>query len=188
MKEQRRHQRIRFNSQLLVRIGQFGSGGVGELENLSVGGLMLRTDMPLRVGDELGCEFSVCDSWMIDLSAQVVSRVGELLSARFHSGPLTERVVHKSIEVALAAGQASKLSVNEVQGRKILRVAGGFCEGLRNDFLYSLTRMGVDEIDLSEVTGMDAVGIELLRLAVDKHKVDVGAMSACACAVVGSYS
>jgi hypothetical protein len=43
MREQRRHQRVRFNIQPLMRIGQFGVGGTGELENISLGGLMLRT-------------------------------------------------------------------------------------------------------------------------------------------------
>ena len=47
MKEQRRHQRIRFGVQPLIRIGQSGVTGIGRLENLSLGGLMLRTDLPL---------------------------------------------------------------------------------------------------------------------------------------------
>ena len=59
MKEQRRHQRIRFNTLPTVRIGQFGMAGSGVLENLSLGGLMLRTDLSLKVGDACGCEFVV---------------------------------------------------------------------------------------------------------------------------------
>ena len=76
MREQRRHQRVRFNIQPLMRIGQFGVGGSGELENISLGGLMLRTGLPLKVGEVFGCEFVVFDSPLIDMSAVVVSKIG----------------------------------------------------------------------------------------------------------------
>ena len=86
MNEQRRHQRIRFGVQPLIRIGQSGVTGIGRLENLSLGGLMLRTDLPLRTGKACGCEFSVFGSALVDLSAMIVSRVGDLFCARFEAG------------------------------------------------------------------------------------------------------
>lgn len=179
MKEQRRHHRIRFNSQLIVRVGQFGCGGIGELENLSPGGLMFRTVLPLKLGEVFGCEFTVFDSPLIDLNAVAVSTIGDLISARFQSGPVTERLIQGAIDDALASGKGSRLSINEVQGRKVMRVAGGFNDGVRNDFLYNLTRIGVDELDLSGVTGIDNAGLELCRLAVNQHKVGIVHASLC---------
>ena len=73
MKEPRRHQRIRFISPPAIRVGRFGWGGLGELENLSPGVLMLRCAAPLGVGETIGCEFTLFDSTCIDLSALVVS-------------------------------------------------------------------------------------------------------------------
>ena len=86
----------------------------------------------------------------------------------------------------MAAGYASKLSVNEVRGRMVMRVAGGFNEGLRHDFLHNLACVKIDELDLSEVTGMDAAGIEMVKFAIDKHRIDVGEVSPDALAIMGS--
>ena len=83
MREQRRHQRIRFSPQLNVRLARFGCVGVGELGNLSPGGGMFRTLLPVKVGELFGCEFSVFGSPLIDIAAQAVNRMGDLLSARF---------------------------------------------------------------------------------------------------------
>ena len=58
--------------------------GNGELENLSLGGLMLRTPLPLNIGEACGCEFVICGSPLIDMSALVVSKIGDLYGARFH--------------------------------------------------------------------------------------------------------
>ena len=184
MREQRRHQRIRFNSYPLVRVGQFGCGGSGALEDLSTGGLMLRTDLPLKIGEALGCEFVVFDSPLIDISVSVVSKIGDLYSARFQAGPVNECLIQDAINDALASGKASTLSINEVQGRKVMRIAGGFYDGLRNDFMYNLTKMRIDELDLSGVTGIDRAGVELCKIAFEQHKVSVGLMSSCVRAVM----
>lgn len=179
MKDQRRHQRIRFNGLPRVRIGQFGFAGAGELENLSLAGLMLRTKLPLKVGEAFGCEFVVFDSPLIDMPGVVVSKIGDRYGARFQAGPISEWLIQDAIENALASGKASVLSINELQGRKVMRIAGGLNDGLRTDFMHSLTNMGVDEIDLSEVTEIDRAGLELCRVAMDQHKVGIVRPSPC---------
>lgn len=186
MKEQRRHQRIRFNSQPLMRIGQFGFAGKGQLENLSLVGMMLRTDLPLKVGKAFGSEFVVFESPLIDLTAIVVSRIGDLYGARFQAGPISEWLIQEAIDNALSLGKASVLSINELQGRKVMRIAGGLNAGLRNDFMHGLTKMGVDEMDLSGVTEIDSAGIELFRIAVDQHRVGIVRPSSCVRAVMAA--
>ncbi len=173
MKEQRRHQRIRFNTLPKVRIGQFGIAGTGELENLSLGGLMLRTDLPLKIGEACGCEFVVCESPLIDMSAIVVSKIGDLYGARFQVGPISEWLIQEAMNDALSSGKASVLSINDRQGRKVMRVSGGLNRGLHNDFMHHLTRMGIDDLDLSEITDIDEAGIELCRIAVEDYMVRV---------------
>lgn len=136
-----------------MRIGQFGFSGKGLLENLSlVGMIMLRTDLPLKVGKAFGSEFVVFESPLIDLTAVVVSRIGDLYGARFQAVLISEWLIQEAIDNALNLGKASVLSINELQGRKVMRIAGGLNAGLRNDFMHSLTKMGVDEMDLSGVT------------------------------------
>ena len=173
MKEQRRHQRIRFNTLPKIRIGQFGIAGGGELENLSLGGLMLRTSLPLKIGEACGCEFVVGGSPLIDMSAIVVSKIGDLYGARFQAGPVSEWLIQEAMNDALSSGKASVLSINELQGRKVMRISGGLNRGLRNDFMHHLTRMGIDDLDLSEVTEIDDVGLELCRIAVDEYKARI---------------
>ncbi|MDR0576680.1 MAG: PilZ domain-containing protein [Candidatus Accumulibacter sp.] len=172
MGEQRRHQRIRFNEPPFVRLGQAGRTGMGRLENLSLGGLMVRADLPLKTGDAFGCEFSVLGSVLIDISAVVVGCVGELYSARFQAGPISEQLLKDEIASALSIGKASILSVNELRGRRVMRVSGGLNECLRGDFMHALTKVGVDEIDLSKVTDIDRAGAELCRIARD-HGISV---------------
>lgn len=184
MNEQRRHQRIRFNSPHPVRIGQFGFSGSGELESLSLGTLMLRSELPIRVGVAVGCEFVIFDSPLIDLSAVVVSRIGQLYVARFQAGPISECLIRDAIDRGLATGRASVLSINDLRGRKVMRIAGGLNAGLRNDFLHGLTRMGVDELDLSAVTQVDDEGLDLCRIAVEQHRVAIAAPSPCVRAVM----
>lgn len=171
MKEQRRHQRVRFNVQPLVRLGQAGCTGMGRLENLSPGGLMVRTDLPLRVGEAFGCEFSVFAPVLVDVSPVVVSRVGDLFCARIQAGPVSACLIDEVIACALSSGRASVLSVNEFQGRRIMRVAGGLNGSLHNDFMHGLTRVGVDEIDLTGVTDIDPAGAELCRIAAQVHRI-----------------
>ena len=84
MKEQRRHERIRFNVLPQVRIAQYGVVGTGELENISLGGLMLRTELLLKVGQALGCEFVIFDSPRIDMTAVVASKIGERYLSLIH--------------------------------------------------------------------------------------------------------
>ena len=174
MKEQRRHQRVRFGLiQPLVRLGQAGVSGIGRLENLSLGGLMVRTDMLLKVGEVFGCEFAILGSALVDMSAIVVSRIGDRYSARFQAGPLSELLIEDVISRALASGDGSILSMNEVNGRRVMRVTGGLDGSLRNDFIHGLTKVGVDEIDLSGVTAMDSAGLELCRMARDEYRVAI---------------
>jgi hypothetical protein len=188
MKEQRRHQRVRFNIPPFVRIGQTGLSGTGALENLSLGGLLLRTALSLKVGEPIGCEFSVLDSPLIDLSADVVSRVGDRYGARFLAGPVSERLIQAAINKALAVGKASVLSINDLQGRKVMRIAGGLNASLRNDFMHGLIKMGIDEMDLSEVTEIDSEGLDLYRVAVVQHKVGVVDSSPCVRAVMAGQT
>ena len=173
MNEQRRHQRIRFNMPPLVRLGQAGGTGLGRLENLSLGGLMVRTELPLKVGDAFGCEFSVFGSVLIDISPVVVSRVGDLYCARFQAGPVSEQLLKDEIARALSCGKASVLSLNEFQGRRVMRVVGGLNGSLRNDFMHGLAKVGVDEIDLSEVNDIDSAGAELCRIAAQVYRIGV---------------
>jgi hypothetical protein len=171
MKEQRRHQRIRFNAQPLVRFGQTGSSGTGRLENLSLGGLMVCSELPLKIGDAFGCEFSVLGAVLIDISAIVVGCVGDLYSVRFQLGPVSEQLLKNEISSALSSGKGSILTVNELQGRRVIRVTGGLNGCLRNDFMYALTKVGVDEIDLSNVTDIDHAGAELCRIAAQTNRI-----------------
>lgn len=177
--DQRRHQRIRFGTPPSIRIGYAGSIGDGLIENLSLSGLMFRIDLPLDIGHTVGCEFSVFGSSMIDVPATVVSRVGNLFGARFQTGPINQIVIDDAINAALAGGQASILSVHDLGGRKVMRIAGGLNGTLRNDFMHALTRVGVDEIDLDAVSTVDQAGIALCLVATGRHGIALGAQSAC---------
>ncbi len=86
MLDQRRHQRIRFSVPQKISIGYGGEIGEGVIENLSLSGLMMRTPMPLEISRNVGCEFSVFDSPLIDVPAAVVSRVCDLFGVRFPAG------------------------------------------------------------------------------------------------------
>ena len=92
---------------------------------------------------------------------------------------LGEWLIQAAIDNALASGKACTLSLNELQGRKVMRVAGGLNAGLRNDFIHNLTKVGVDELDLSCVTQIDSEGLDLYRIAVQQHRVGVVQLSAC---------
>lgn len=179
MSEQRRHQRIRFNQLPRIRVGQNGLSGDGALQNLSLGGLMLTAEVPLKIGEIFGCEFSVFGSPLIDMPAVVVSKVGDVYSARFHAGPISEVLIQEAINSALASGQASLLSIHDLQGRKVMRITGGLNNGLSTDFMYGLTKGGVAELDLSEVACIDSSGLALCRIAVEKYDVKLGDRSLC---------
>lgn len=179
MLEQRRHQRIRFGAPPSVRIGYGGVIGEGGIENLSVSGLMVRTNLSLEIGHTAGCEFSLFGSPMIDVPAAVVSRVGDLFGARFQSGPINQVLIDDAISAALAGGQASILAVRELAGRKVMRISGGLNGSLRNDFMHAMTRVGVDEIDLESVTAVDQSGLALCLVATGRYGVAIGAQSEC---------
>lgn len=179
MHDRRRNQRIRFAEPPAVRLGYAGASGTGYIENLSVAGLMVRTGLALEVGGTVGCEFSLQGNALIDLPLQVVSRVGNLYGGRFRKGPLSEALIEDAITSALAAGQASVLSLHESGGRRILRVLGGLCGALGNDFMHALTRVGVDELDLEGVTRTEHAGLALCRIAVEQHGVSLGPQSEC---------
>lgn len=179
MLDQRRHQRIRFGTPPGIKIGFDGAIGEGLIENLSLSGLMVRTDLPLEISRRVGCEFSVFQSPVIDVPAVVVSRVGDLYGLRFQPGPISQVLIEDSINGALAAGQAAILSMHEVGGRRIMRIVGGLSGALRSDFMHALTRVGVDEIDLSGVTAVDQAGVALCVVASGRHGATIGAQSPC---------
>ncbi|TXH02179.1 MAG: PilZ domain-containing protein [Rhodocyclaceae bacterium] len=195
IQEQRRHQRIRFSSPPMVRIGYGGAVSEGTIENLSLSGLMLRTELPLEISRNIGCEFRIFDSPVIDVPANVVSRVGNLFGVRFQPGPISQILIEDAINVALASGKASILSMRELGGKKIMRISGGLSGALRSDFMHALTRVGVDEIDVEGVTSVEQAGLALCLVAVTRHGVPIGAQSSCfaeawklALAVPGDYS
>lgn len=177
MLDQRRHQRIRFSTPPVVTIGHGGSVGSGEIENLSLSGMMLRTDLPLAIGHAAGCEFSVFGSPVIDVPVSVVSRVGNLYGVRFQTGPINQVLIEDAIDGALASGKASILSVHELGGKKVMRIVGGMVGSLRNDFMHALTRVGVDEIDLAGVTAVEQAGLALCLVAVNRHGAVIGSQS-----------
>lgn len=177
--EQRRHQRIRFGHPPAIKIGYGGRIGEGLIVNLSLAGLMVRTDMELEIGHTAGCEFSLFGSPVIDVPASVVSRVGDLFGGRFQTGPINQVVIDDAINAALAGGQASILSVNELGGRKVIRISGGLNGELRGDFMHALTRVGVDEIDVAGVTTVDQAGLALCLVATTRYGVVLGAQSEC---------
>lgn len=179
MIEQRKHQRIRFGAPPVVRIGAAGQLTDGMLENLSLSGLMLRSTQVLEIGHCVGCEFSLFGSPLIDMQVSVVSRVGDLFGVRFQPGLINEILIDDAIRTALASGKASILSVHELSGRKVMRIAGGLNGALRNDFMHALTRVGVDEIDVAAVTAVEQAGLALCLVATDRHDAIIGAQSEC---------
>jgi len=179
MQEQRRHQRIRFSTPLSVEIGYGGRIGHGTLENLSLSGFMLRTNLVLEVGKNFGCEFSISSSARIDAVAVTVSRLGDLFGARFQAGPISNLLIRDAMDEAIASGNASSVSTHIEQGRKIMYVAGGLNAALAHDFDYALNKAGIDELDLSAVTQVDETGIALCKKAMHDHGVNIGARSAC---------
>jgi hypothetical protein len=172
MSEQRRHQRVRFNVPPFVRLGQAGKTGLGRLENLSLGGLMVRSELPLKVGEAFGCNFSIMGPALIDISAVIVSCLGEFYSARFQPGPVSEQLLKDEIAGALSSGKGSILSLNKLRERQIMRVAGGLNGCLSADFMHGL-KVNVVEIDLSQVTDIDQTGAELCRIAAQTHHIDI---------------
>ncbi|HZX31160.1 MAG TPA: PilZ domain-containing protein [Rhodocyclaceae bacterium] len=179
MQDKRRHQRIRFSSPPPIAIGSEGASGAGSIENVSLSGLMLRSDLTLEVGRRVGCEFSLFGPARIDLTAVVVNRLGNLYGLRFEPGPISRILISDAMAESLAEGHASSLSMHEVGGNKVMRIAGGLNGALQNDVTYSLTRVGVDEMDLSGVTAVDAAGLDLCLLAQGRYGVRIGRRSAC---------
>lgn len=179
VKDQRRYPRVRFGRDCRVQIGYRSAFGEGMIENLSPGGLMLRTDMAFEIGRRFGCEFSLDAATLIDLPCTVVSRVGDLFGARFQSGPLSRILVGDAILGALESGVASVLSVHELGGRRILRIAGGLNGRLQGDFMHALAHGGVNEIDVAGVTAVDAAGLDLCVQASGRYGVGLGAQSPC---------
>lgn len=179
MLDQRRHQRIRFSTPPPISIGFGGVVGQGSIENISLSGLMVRTEMMLEIGKYAGCEFSLFGSPVIDVPVAVVSKVGDLFGARFQTGPINQIMIEDAVGAAMSSGEASVLGVHELGGRKVMRIGGGLNGGLRNDFMHALTRVGVDEIDVSAVTAVDQAGLALCLVAVTRHNVEMGRQSAC---------
>lgn len=179
MLEQRRYQRIRFGTPPIIKIGTKGAIGEGQIENLSLMGLMARSDLPLEIGRTIGCEFSVVGSQLISVPATVVSRVGALFGMRFLSGPVNLILIEDALNAALQGGQGSVLSLHELSGRKVMRISGGLLGTLRSDFMHALTRVGVDEMDLSGVTSVEEAGLGLCMVATSRYGVTISAQSHC---------
>ncbi|MFC5301652.1 PilZ domain-containing protein [Azospira restricta] len=184
MQEKRRHQRISFDDPQPIRLGHRGERAVGELENLSLGGLMFRTTLTLAVGETVGCEFRVFESPLIDLPAVVVSRIGDgLYGARFQAGPMSQHLIEDAINGAIGKGKATILSIHSLPGGKVLRVAGALTATARNDFMHGVERVGVAEIDLSGVTLIDSDGVSMCADAVARYGVRAERRSPCVEAV-----
>lgn len=177
MEEQRRHPRIRFGHPPPVQIGYGGRTFTGDLINLSLSGLMLRTETELTVGRSFGCEFSLFNSPKIDVPAEVVSCQGNIYGARFQSGPLNAILIEAAMEAAMASGEASVVSIERDGVLKVLTVRGGLNGGLRNDFRYGLEKVGVDELNTEGVTLIDREGVALCCFAVDKYHLHLGKVS-----------
>jgi len=183
MQEKRRHQRIRFDEPLPILIGRPGERVQAELENLSLGGIMFRSDLTLVVGEPIGCEFRVFESPLIDLAAVVASRIGKgLYGARFQAGPLSEQLIEDAIDGAIARGKASVISIHDLSNGKVMRVAGALTAAQRNDFVHGVERVGVAEIDLGGVTLIDDAGLDLCRAAAARG-IQITPRSACVEAV-----
>ena len=179
MQDRRRHQRVRFGKAPAIFVGFNGASEHGQIENLSLSGLMLRTDLDLEIGRQAGCEFSLFASPLIDVVVTVVSRVGNLYGVRFQAGLINQIAIDDAIVSALARGEASVLGVHEIDARKVLRVTGGLNGGLRNDFMHALSRVGVDVLDLSAVTAVDQEGLALCLEATGRYQARMGQQSAC---------
>jgi hypothetical protein len=178
--DRRRHQRIQFDEPQPVRIGHRGQRAVGVLENLSLGGFMCRSILPLAVGDTITCEFRVFDSPLIELLATVASRVGDgLFGVRFQAGPLSQQLIEGSINAAISQGKATILTIHNLPSGKVLRVFGGLTAASRNEFMHGVERVGVTEIDLSAVTMIDKEGISMCSLAVSRFGIRAERRSPC---------
>lgn len=163
-----------------MKIGHQGGRADGWMENLSLGGLMCRSTLSLSVGETIGCAFRVYDSPVVDIAATVASKVGDgLFGLRFQAGPMSQYLLQDAINGAIAQGKASILSIHDLQGKKVLRVAGGLTVASRNDFMHGVSRVGVAEIDLSEVTLIDPEGLNMCALAVSKYGVRADRRSPC---------
>ena len=169
MSERRRHQRVRFAEGVRLRIGFDGQLVDASLENLSLGGLMLRCSGELAIRKLYGVEIIFSERMRIELVVQLVNRVGDRYGARFSPGPLSEAQIRLAVGDGLSAGRASTLSVKVEDGRRVLRVNGLLGSGMRADILSALNS-GVDEVDLSGVTAVDAEGESLCLLIVTDRR------------------
>ncbi|WP_415032991.1 PilZ domain-containing protein [Azonexus sp.] len=179
MIEQRKHQRIRFSEPPRVQIGFAGQSGVGSLENLSISGLMLRTDVPLTTHGTAGCEFSLFGSPVVDVAVSILNCLGDLYGARFRIGLINPVLIEDAMREALVSGKASALSVHDLGGRKVMRISGGLNGSLRSDFMHAITRVGIDHIDLSGVSQIDSAGLSLCLVATEHHGAVISEHSAC---------
>ncbi len=159
MQEKRRHQRVKCAGMSPFCIGVFGTEGKAELENISSSGLMMRSDLQLAIGRTVGVALALPNFPSLYASLTVVSRLGGLVGARFRAGPLNQVLIDALIVEMLSRGVASAANVHEIGGRKILRVAGGLNESLTEDLIYFFERVGVDELDASEVTMVNVAGL-----------------------------
>lgn len=176
MHDQRRYPRIRFSRPLPAFVGLRGQTVRAEIHNLSQAGALIRTDLPLNTGDRFGLEFAL-QGMGLDLVPTVVSRIAGLIGVRFEAGPASLIQLEESMNDSIRNGIASVLSMHNRSGRKVMRIAGALNLSLRNDFFHALDKMGVAEIDLSEVTAVDPDGLALCVVAAEKNGVIIDRLS-----------
>ena len=177
MIERRKHQRVAFASPPNAHFGQFGIKGKGYLQNISLGGLLLKTDTELKVGEPLGCEFVLVNEHLIDIQAVVGNKIQTHYGIRFQVGLVSQWLLQEAIDTMLSSGQGSILSIKDLSGRRVMRIEGGLNQSLYDQFMFSLTNSGIQDLDLLNVTHMDNEGRNLCKIAVEQFKVRIIAES-----------
>ena len=120
MIERRKHQRVAFASPPNAHFGQFGIKGKGYLQNISLGGLLLKTDSELKVGEPLGCEFILANEHLIDIPAIVANKIQSHYGIRFQAGLVSQWLIQEAIDTMLTSGRGSILSIKDLGGRRVM--------------------------------------------------------------------
>lgn len=173
MIERRRHQRVTFASPQSAHFGQLGIRGSGYLENISLGGLLLETDIGLKIGEPLGCEFVLVNEHLIDIPAVVANKVQKYYGIRFQAGLVSQWLIQEAIDTMLLSGRASILSIKDLGGRRVMRIEGGLNKSLHEQFMSGLINSGIQDLDLSGLTHIDREGRNLCKIAAEQYKVNI---------------
>ena len=155
MQERRRHQRVRCTHLPPFSIWAACGLGQGSLENLSISGVMLRTDLALRVGQPVGLAVGGLRGHAFETVASVVSRVGDLIGLRFRNAPLAMPHIEAIISDLLQRGEASAATLHDLGGQKTLRVCGGFTPAIDAELRHFVERVANGQLDVGEVTAVD---------------------------------